>query len=240
MTPLPRLELRRWLTAAVVGLGLGLSTLVAAPATADEASDAPVTAPDRVTVWAGGSMFSGAAVDVLANDTDPQGDKLEVCRVGPSASRYVEASAFMGSLSITVRRRAKAGTYVLTYYACDFDYLTPGTVTVTVKKAKRIRVAKIPGRPGKLRVVNPNSRRVVVLWGSQDEEKPDGQIRLGGHKRAVITVTRERVFWFAYFPRIFVLVGQGTVRGITLPKRAASERAAAVPPRAGHLWDAHR
>jgi hypothetical protein len=237
-----RHDARRWATATVVTLGLALSTLAASPASADEASDAPVTAPDRVTLWSG-PQGGVASVNVLANDTDPQGDSLEVCRTGESPSRHLLAVAAGGGFAVGASPRAKPGTYQLTYYACDFDYLTPGTVTVTVKKAKPVRVTKIAGRPGKLRVVNPNGRKAVVLWGDDDEDKPDGRLALAAHKRAVITVKRERIFWMAYLPRDFVVVGMGTVRNITLPKRsdrAVPERAVPLSPRVDRLWDAQR
>lgn len=231
-----RLDVRRWLTATLLSLGLAASTLGAQPASADAATDAPVTAPDHATVWTG----SGKFVNVLANDTDPQNDSLAVCRVATSPYRNVELLVEGGELVAFASSRAKAGTYELTYYACDFQYLTPGTLTVTVKKAKRVRVTKIDGRPGKLKVANPNSRNVVVMWGSLEEDEPDGTLRLGAHKAQVITVTRREIFWVAYFPRDFVTVGIGFVRNITLPKTAAPQRAVAVSPRMTRLWNAQR
>ncbi|WP_134739294.1 hypothetical protein [Nocardioides sp. 503] len=244
MTP-TRHHVRRWATATVVSLGLALGTLAAspvAPASADEASDAPVTGPDAATLWAGpdGGIQS---VNVLANDSDPQGDELQVCRVAETSSRNLLAVASGGALAVGAMPRLKPGTYQVTYYACDLDYLTPGTLTVTVKKVKPVRVTKIAGRPGKLRVVNPNERKVVVLWGDQGRKRPDGRLGLAGRKRAVITVKRERVDWIAYLPRIFVLAGEGTVRNITLPQgagRAVPERTVPLAPRVERLWSAQR
>ncbi|WP_193610789.1 Ig-like domain-containing protein [Nocardioides lijunqiniae] len=236
------LQVRRWATATVVSLGLALSTLAASPASADEASDAPVTAPDAVTLWVG-PQGGFQSVNVLANDSDPQGDELQVCRVAETSSRHVMAVASGGTLMLGAMPRAKPGTYQVTYYACDLDYLTPGTLTVTVKKVKPVRVTKIAGRPGKLRVVNPNERKVVVLWGGKNEKRPDGRLGLAAGKRAVITVKRERILWIAYIPRIFVLAGEGTVRNITLPKRAdraGAERTVPLAPRVQKLWDAQR
>ena len=231
-----RLDVRRWLTATLLSLGLAAGTLGAQPASADAATDAPVTAPDKATVWSG----SAALVDAVANDSDPQGDPLAVCRVAQSPYRNVELAVEGGQLIAFASSRAKAGTYELTYYACDFEYLTPGTVTVTVKKAKRVRVTRIDGRPGKLKVANPNSRNVVVMWGSIEEDEPDGTLRLGAHKAQVITVTRTRIFWIAFFPKEMVFVGAGFVRGIELPERVVPQRTVDVSPRLDRLWDAHR
>lgn len=231
-----RLDVRRWLTATLLSLGLAASTLGAQPASADAATDAPVTAPDKVTVWSG----SANLVNALANDSDPQGDSLAVCRTAESPYRNVQLVVQDGQLIAYASSRAKAGTYELTYYACDFEYLTPGTVTVTVKKAKRVRVTKIEGRPGKLKVANPNSRNVMVMWGSIEEDEPDGILRLGAHKAQVITVTRTKIFWIAFMARQMVFVGAGFVRGIELPERVVPQRAASVSPRLDRLWDAHR
>ncbi len=231
-----RLDVRRWLTATVLSLGLAASTLGAQPASADAATDAPVTAPDKVTVWSGDMR----GVNVLANDSDPQGDSLAVCRVAESTHEKVQFVSGGGEIFLFVSPRAKAGTYELTYYACDFEYLTPGTVTVTVKRAKRVQVTKIEGRPGKLKVANPNSRSVVVMYGNPEEQRPDGTLRLAAHKAQVITVTRVRIFWIAFFPKTGTFVGAGFVRGIELPKGAVAQRVTPVSPRMTKLWNAHR
>lgn len=235
-----RLDARRWLTATALSLGLAASTLGAQPASADAATDAPVTKADKATVWTGSSKV----VNVLANDTDPQGDPLAVCRVGESPYRNVglgiEGGGGGSELFVFASPRAKAGTYVLTYYACDFEYLTAETLTVTVKKSTPVRVTKIEGRPGKLKVVNPNSRRIVMMWGDPRRERPDGSLRLPGHEAEVITVERRSIFWVAFFPRDGAIAGMGTVRNIALPKTVASSRVATDAPRLTRLWNSHR
>ena len=82
-----------------------------------------MTTPDRVTMRAG----EGSVVDVTANDSDPDGDQLEVCRVGPFP-RAVGALVQDGDLVVLPSRRAH-GTYTLTYYVCDQSYLTAGHLT---------------------------------------------------------------------------------------------------------------
>jgi hypothetical protein len=107
--------------AAAVVLLLGLSV----PAYAATGSP-PVTNPDQLRVRAG----DFASVDLTANDKDPDGDQLDVCRLGP-LPRHIEAGIDGDYLVVTPDTQAK-GTYTLTYYACDDSYLTAGTVTVVV------------------------------------------------------------------------------------------------------------
>jgi hypothetical protein len=113
----------RWLTtlaaAGALLLGCG-ATAYAAP------GSPPVTNPDELRVRAGGSV----SADVTANDKDPDGDQLEVCRLGP-VPRALEASVYDGQLEVAASLKAH-GTYTLTYYACDDSYLTAGTVTIVV------------------------------------------------------------------------------------------------------------
>lgn len=125
----------------------------------------------------------------------------------------------------------RPGTYTLTYYACDFDHLTPGTLTVVVKKAPRIKLSVTrTKRPGHLRVVNRNGFPVQFMWGSIDEKKPDGRVRFTGS--TVVDVRRRSLIWFAFarrspFPKV------GIVRGIALPK--GTEALPPGAPQAGQL-----
>lgn len=63
--------------ATLVAAALMITGVTTTQAHAAEGS-APVTAPDRLTVVQGGP----GSVDVLANDTDADGDGLAVCRFG--------------------------------------------------------------------------------------------------------------------------------------------------------------
>ncbi|GAB4009467.1 hypothetical protein GCM10028772_26390 [Nocardioides ultimimeridianus] len=200
---------------ALVGAVLMATVSVgAAQATADSP---PVTVDDAVTLTAGGATQK----DVLANDSDPDGDVLALCRLGkvPAA---LGADIFDGKLMIF---GADAGTYTLTYYACDYSYLTPGTVTITVKPRPRIYVKVVKGvRPGTLRVINNGSFGFRYLWGSYKRQKADGQVSVPAHSSVRIRVRRVSVIWFAMNEHkgAFKI---GIVRGITLPKGAN-----ALPP----------
>lgn len=200
---------------ALVGAVLMATVSVgAAQATADAP---PVTVDDAVTVVAGRPVQK----DVLANDSDPDGDVLALCRLGkvPTA---LDAEIFDGKLMIFAGR---AGTFTLTYYACDYSYLTPGTVTVTVKPRPRIYMKVVKGvRPGTLRVINNGSFGFRYLWGSYKSQHEDGQVSVPAHSSVRIRVRRVSVIWFAMNVRkgAFKI---GVVRGITLPKGAN-----ALPP----------
>src|SRR4051812_35932411 len=112
---------------SLITLAAATTLLVGSAATAYAATGSPpVTTPDHVSIRAG----DFAIVDVIANDKDPDGDQLDVCRVGPP-SRKIKAVAAEGQLAVVADRTAR-GTYTLTYYACDASYLTAGTLTITV------------------------------------------------------------------------------------------------------------
>ncbi len=121
-----RLDVRRWLTATVLSLGLAASTLGAQPASADAATDAPVTAPDKVTVWSGDMR----GVNVLANDSDPDGDPLVVSEVGAASHGTVVLNA---DQSITYTPAADYnGPDSFTYTITDGIDVSTGVVLLTV------------------------------------------------------------------------------------------------------------
>ena len=111
---------------SLLAAGVALA-LTAAPAYAATGSP-PVTHPDIVRLHADEAM----AFDLTENDTDPDGDKLAVCRVGDDVPRKLRVLVEEGQLLVLPRARAM-GTYTFTYYACDSSYLTPGQVTVKVE-----------------------------------------------------------------------------------------------------------
>ncbi|NPC96456.1 Ig-like domain-containing protein [Nocardioides sp. zg-DK7169] len=151
-----------------------------------EPNNAPVAGDDAVTVYATGMKY----LDLLANDTDPDGDELAVCRIDRSPARQVlfAAQGSLSSLSVAdllgldedeldelgplaepgfalVATGPKArGTHRFTYYACDRTVLTPATVTVTVLPAPKVTVRKVAGKPGRLRVTNPSTLPMRFSW----------------------------------------------------------------------------
>ena len=203
--------------ALVAGTGL-----TASPAGAATGSP-PTTANDTASMFAGNVVF----VDVLENDTDPDGDDLAVCRIGESPHRSLDPIIEGDELVIFSSARTKPGTYTFTYYACDFSYLTAGTVTLTIEPEPNITVKKIPSRPGKLKVKNPADFRIEVLFGSFRAEAPDGEVSVRRNSSRVITVHRHKIGWIA-FSRDGEFLKIGRVNDITLPPGDQ-------PPAAGRL-----
>jgi hypothetical protein len=131
----------------------------------------------------------GSVVDVTANDSDPDGDQLEVCRVGPFP-RKVGALVQDGELIVLPSRRAH-GTYTLTYYACDQSYLTVGTLTVKVKPPAPtfdiIPVGDAP--PGRIRLVNTYKHQTFhCQWHALDSDKVEGKATVKPRSTVVIEV----------------------------------------------------
>ena len=107
-----------------------------------------------------GTVFQGgfAELQPVNNDHDPDNDQLALCRLGTEHYRGLQALFVGNDVAVFARQKAKPGTYTFTYYACDFSYLTPGTITVTVEAVPKITVKKVarqarapPGhQPGRL------------------------------------------------------------------------------------------
>jgi hypothetical protein len=194
----------RRLTAIAVAGGL---LLLAAPASVAGApvGSPPVTQPDTVKIRA----LSGDSVDVAANDTDPDGDELRVCRVD-DVPRQLEVQVVEGQLSVYAPTK-KTGTYTLTYYACDTSYLTPGTVTVKVGKAAATLEILPTRKPGKLRIVNGYTGQTFRCeWRRDGEEKLDGWATVRPQSSVLVTVHGTDVEFACESPRSsygFVFIG---------------------------------
>jgi len=223
---------RRLFGGLVLTLGLA-APLTAVPAQAAEGSP-PVTVADKVKLRFG----QPTEVDVLANDTDPDGDQLEVCRLG-SIPRALEVfSSGPGEIFVAPARRNAAGVYTFTYYACDFEFLTPATVTVTVTAAPEIKVQKMPERPGVLRVRNTAKFAIVFMYGSFRQPGPDGSVPIAGRNAKFVHVRRTRIDWLAVARRSGALIDTGSVRNITLPPgvRPPPSQAIETPQRLERAW----
>lgn len=212
----PRCFARTLIASAALVVGV----LAAAPsATADEATDAPETVNDTLAIDGGGF----GRVDVLKNDTDPNGDELAVCRVDVPDDVPLFVDNLDGLLYIGAARNRSA-TYEITYYACDFDYLTPATVTVTVTRIPPVEASKIAGHPGRVKFTNSGEKKIVVLYGSRREPRPDGRVALPAHTSAAISTKRTSLFYLGFVPSTGTFAGQGTVRNIAQPEKVAAER----------------
>jgi len=224
--------LRHW----TAGCALALATvtgLAAVPANAATGS-APVTSNDAESIYGG----NAAVVSVLANDTDPDGDELALCRVAETDHKGFEQPFADGNdLVILAKSSAKPGTYTFTYYACDFSYLTPGTVTLTIDPTPKIKVKKL-SEPGKLKVTNPADFRIQFLFGSFREPTPDGEISIKKNTSVVITVHRSKIGWISFTRRgDFLKIGR--VKNIQLPPGDHAPAAGRLPsPRMATAWRA--
>jgi Bacterial Ig domain len=171
---------------AAAGLAGTAALLLAAPTAYAATGSPPVTNPDHVTLRAG----EGVAVDVTANDTDPDGAQLEVCRLGPLPRALRQSFAESGDL-VVVSDRGARGTYALTYYACDESYLTAGTLTVTVRPPAPtfdiIPVGAAP--PGRIRLVNTYKFQTFHCeWRAQGSDKIEGRAVVRPRRTVVIQV----------------------------------------------------
>jgi hypothetical protein len=166
--------------------------VLAAPAAHAATGSPPVTHPDEVTLHAG----EGVMIDAADNDGDPDGDALQVCRIGPDVPRVLSHSFVEdGDLVVVASRRAR-GTYTLTYYVCDSSYLTPGTVTVHVKPpAPGLEVIPIgDAPPGRLRIKNTFKHRTFhCTWGPLGEKLTEGKTTVRPRSSVVIRVHEANV-----------------------------------------------
>ena len=211
---------------------LGLAALSPAPAAHAATGSPPVTAPDYVTVL----QANTAAVKPISNDHDADNDLVALCRIGTEHYRKVAVDFFGDELDVFAKPNAKPGVYTFTYYACDYNYLVPGTVTVTVEALPKIPIKKVAGRPGVLRVSNPTDFAMRFLYGSFDEDQPDGSLLIAKGATAVIKVHRSRIDWLATSRRGDVFLGTGHVSGIQLQRAAARHTHVALSGRLAELW----
>jgi hypothetical protein len=196
---------------------LGLAVVSPAPAAHAATGGPPVTAPDAVTVL----QANAVAVKPISNDHDPDNDLLALCRIGTEHYRGLAIDSFGDEVDVFAKPKAKPGVYTFTYYACDYNYLVPGTITVTVEALPTIPVKKVASRPGVLRVSNPTDFAMRFLYGSFDEDEPDGSLLIAKGATAVIKVHRTRIDWVATSRRGDVFLGTGHVTGIRLHRAAA-------------------
>ena len=228
-----RAPTRRLLGGLVLVLGIA-ATLTAAPTQAADGSP-PVTVDDKVKLRFG----QPAEVDVLANDSDPDGDELAVCRLGSIPRAREVFSSGTGAIFVAPTRRRAAGTYTFTYYACDFEFLTPATVTVTVTAPPEVKVQKMPERPGVLRVRNTAKFPIVFMYGSFRQPGPDGTLPIAARTAKFVHVRRTRIDWIAAARRTGAMIDTGTIRNIKLPRgvRPPPSQAIEIAQRLERTWE---
>lgn len=219
---------------SIVTSTLGLMVL-AAPAQAA----APVTGADTASLYAGNVV----EIQPLANDSDADGDDLAICRIAESTYKRVglvigldEEGNPGDTLLIFAGPRAEPGTYTFTYYACDFQTLVPGTITLTIKEPPAITAKALPGKPGKIKVTNPADFKIRYLYGSFKEPNPDGVVRIARNSSVILTVRRTRIDWIA-FSRKGEFLLKGRVDNIQLPPGTTPPAAGrTTSPRLAKLW----
>lgn len=216
MSHTSRSAARRLRGSALVVGALSLALLIPTPAIARDLDGAPVTTDDTIEI----DGFSTNLADVLANDTDPDADKLAICRVTVPKKVPIYVDNVDDVLYVSSFENVTA-SYDVTYYACDFEHLTAGTLTVNVTKVPEVRAKKLK-RPGRLKFTNPGTKKVVVLYGSRRELNPDGRVRIAGGDSAKVTVTRKKIYFVAFVRRTGSLAGEGTIKHIDLPKRSSA------------------
>jgi len=217
---------------SVIGLGL-LAGLLAPPASQAATGSPPVTAPDSATVLQG----NFASVFPIKNDHDPDNDLLTICRLGTEHYKGLEVGYFGDQVDIGASAKAKPGVYTFTYYTCDFSYLVPGTITVTVEDLPDIKVT--PAGRGKIKVKNVFDFKIRFLYGSFKSGSPDGKVLIGPNDTMVLPVQRTKIDWVAYNRKGTIFCGTGHVTGISLN---AGERrptgSVRLPSRLAEAWRA--
>jgi hypothetical protein len=226
--------------AAAILLTLAVSTLGLVVTAAPAQAAAPVTVADTA------AMYPGNLVEVqpLANDTDADGDELAICRIADSTYKRVELidpgfdddGEAGDTLLLIARPSAKPGTYTFTYYACDFQTLVAGTITLTINEPPAITAKALPGQPGKIKVTNPADFKIRYLYGSFKEPNPDGSVKIAKNSSVILTVRRTQIDWIA-FTRKGDFLTQGRIKGIVLPPGTTPPAAGKpVSARLAKLW----
>ncbi|MGY2704502.1 hypothetical protein ACVW2K_004086 [Nocardioides sp. HB32] len=212
-----RMHRRRPLRAVLALATVGWVALGVSSASADQVDQVPVTQGETVTLWAG---TSGAVVKLLANDSDPDGEKLQVCRFGEAQPDWrldvePEDGERNGRVEVSLDPSA-TGVYTYDYQVCDRSYLVPATLTLDVQPVGVTTVEKVPRRPRLLRVTNPDQHRVFFLWGPPSADDFLGIVRIASGGSQLVRAGTSRVDWAAGFAEgeVGVYTGYGTVRGL--------------------------
>ena len=170
-----------------------------APANTNTVNQAPVAVNDTVSVVAGRIV----TIKVLANDTDPDSDKLYVTGVTqPKRGEYCLHK------NGTIDYFAMPGAYnrkdTFTYGVTDGDRYRTATVTVNVEGIKPMRPvlrkrlvlnkhSKQVKQWAVLTFTNPNKKRMLLLAGSPKADRPSVQRVLYPNRSFTMTTKLRRV-----------------------------------------------
>jgi hypothetical protein len=217
----------------VAGLGLtasaGTATAAAggdceaqsAPANTNPANQAPVATNDTVNVQSG----TLSTIKPLANDTDPDGDKLYL--ENATAPRRGDICVNKnGTIDILLAASRTAYTTTFTYGITDGDRYRTATVTVNAAALKPMRpvlqqrlVQKKHGHKVKQRArvsfTNPNTYRMLVVAGDPKKKHPEvNRYLYPGHTFTFSTKTK-RLFYGAILApksgKFITIVNEGTL-----------------------------
>ncbi|MFC6345125.1 hypothetical protein ACFP8W_24290, partial [Nocardioides hankookensis] len=222
------------ITTALATASVALTLAAPGAQALDLATDAPVVTNDSIEVY----PFGMAVIDVLANDVDPgdpDGSQLALCRLpavdldsisNPSDLPPVvagDAAGFLGpedSMMVLAMRGRLAQPVVVDYYVCNTTYLTPATLTVTMRTTEPVTVHKVPGKPGRLRVTNHNDKQVRWMWFGRHG---GGGGSVPAHATRTMRVHTATVRWMAMIGGAYNsgLADRGVVRNVKIDPRDA-------------------
>lgn len=191
-------------TTAVAGpahasLDDGICPGMNAPQNNRVANQAPVVRNDTAGVVAGDLV----AIKPLANDTDPDGDKLYLVNASAPAKGETCLGA-TGVLEFFAYPSSTSYTQKITYGVTDGDLYRTGTLTVSVEGVKPVRgvlkqrlVLRKGGHKVKKRAIvsftNPNRRNVYFFAGNPRKDRPDISRTLGAGQTLVMTTKLRRL-----------------------------------------------
>jgi hypothetical protein len=192
-----------WAPAGAAGDSAILCAGQSAPENTSSTNAAPVLANDTGHAIAGGS----AAIRVLANDSDPNGDELYV--VSTSApQRGLVCIDGDGTLEYSAGYSATNYTDTFDYGVTDGNRYVTATVTMTVEGVKSMRASlvhrlqfnkhsKHVKRKASVSFRNPNHRLMVVLAGSPTKPRPSLTRTLRPGQTASYKTKDKRIEFFA-------------------------------------------
>jgi hypothetical protein len=142
-----------------------------APQVVNPGNTAPTLANDTTSAIAGGSRV----VNVLANDTDPQGDRLYVVSVTTTGNGQVCVDSD-GAIEYFAPSSAASFVDHVTYGVTDGDLYRTATITVHVKGIKPLRARlvhrKTVRHKAQVQFTNGNDVNMTVLAGTPKKRKP--------------------------------------------------------------------